>query len=126
MDAIEVSSGNAASGEKNPVRAKINVPEKEAYNLSLAQGIKKAVTCPVICVGGFRSLVIAEKAVAKDGMDFIALARPLIREPDLPLKWMNHETDKAQCISCNKCFMPGMTRGGIYCVVRKKAESQTS
>jgi len=64
--------------------------------------------------------------VAEDGMDFIALARPLIREPDLPNQWITHETDRAQCISCNKCFMPGMTRGGIYCVVRKKAESQAS
>lgn len=126
MDAIEVSSGNAASGEKNPARTKINAPEKEAYNLSLAKGIKKAVTCPVICVGGFRSLAVAEKAVAKDGVDFIALARPLIREPDLPLKWMNHETDSAQCISCNKCFMPGMTRGGIYCVAKRRTETPAS
>lgn len=64
--------------------------------------------------------------MAKDGMDFIALARPLIREPDLPNKWMNRETGRAQCISCNKCFMPGMTRGGIYCVAKRKTETPAS
>lgn len=124
IDAVEVSSGTAASGKNGPVRTKINSPEKEAYNLALAQAIKKEVACPVICVGGFRSLGIAQKAVAEDGMDFIALSRPLIREPDLAKKWMTHETAASGCISCNRCFMPGMTRGGIYCVAREKAESK--
>ena len=126
IDAIEVSSGNAASGKKGPARTKINTPELEAYNLDLALGIKKAVTCPVICVGGFRSRAVAEKTIAEDGLDFISLSRPLIREPDLPNKWLSHETDKADCISCNKCFIPGMTKGGIYCVANKKTESPLS
>ncbi len=126
IDAIEVSSGNAASGEKGPARTKINAPEKEAYNLDLALGIKKVVSCPVIPVGGFRSLSVAKKAIGEDGMDFISLSRPLIREPDLPNKWINNETDKADCISCNKCFIPGMTKGGIYCVAQKKAEDPSS
>lgn len=120
IDAIEISSGTAASGEKGPARKKINSPEKEAYNLDLALCIKKKVSCPVICVGGFRSLPIAQKAIAEDGMDFIALSRPLIREPDLPKKWANNETGSAECISCNKCFMPGLSKGGIYCVAKKK------
>jgi len=119
IDAIEVSAGSGASGKKGPARKKINSPAKEAYNLDLAVDIKKNVTCPVISVGGFRSLKIAQNAIAA-GIDFIALSRPLIREPDLPQKWQNNETDHAQCISCNKCFIPGMTRGGIYCVVQKK------
>ncbi len=126
IDAIEVSSGNAASGKKGPARTKINAPELEAYNLDLALGIKKIVTCPVICVGGFRSLSIAKKAVAEDGMDFISLSRPLIREPDLPNKWMNSKSHKADCLSCNKCFIPGMTKGGIYCVAKKKEEMPSS
>ncbi|MBU1344793.1 MAG: NADH:flavin oxidoreductase [Proteobacteria bacterium] len=120
INAIEVSSGSAASGKKGPAREKINSLEKEAYNLDLALAVKKNVSCPVICVGGFRSLLIAQKAVAEQGMDFISLSRPLIREPDLPKKWQNNETDSAECISCNKCFIPGMSKGGIYCVAKKK------
>lgn len=119
IDAIEISSGSSASGKKGPARRKINSPEKEAYNLELALSIKKEISCPVICVGGFRTLDIAQKAIT-DGMDFISLSRPLIREPDLPEKWVCNETDSSQCISCNKCFIPGLSKGGIYCVAKKK------
>ncbi|NOX34016.1 MAG: NADH:flavin oxidoreductase [Deltaproteobacteria bacterium] len=120
IDAIEVSSGTAASGKKGPARKQINSPEKEAYNLDLALAIKKQVSCPVISVGGFRSLQIAQNAISEDSMDFISLSRPLIREPDLPKKWENNETDCAGCVSCNKCFIPGLSKGGIYCVPGEK------
>ncbi len=118
IDAIEVSSGSPASGDKGPAREQINSADKEAYNLSLAKAIKQHVACPVICVGGFRSLDISQKAIDTEGMDFIALARPLIREPDLAQKWQIRQSDKAECISCNKCFFPGMTKGGIECVAK--------
>lgn len=120
MDAIEVSYGTVASGKLNPARGKINEPAKEAYNLDLALAIKQRITCPVICVGGFRSSQIACAAVETHGMDFIALSRPLIREPSLPHLWEKNEKDTAACISCNGCFKPGIARGGIYCVAEKK------
>ncbi len=63
IDAIEISSGTSASGAKGPARTKINNPDKEAYNLKLAQQIKKAVNCPVMVVGGIRSFEVAEKAI---------------------------------------------------------------
>lgn len=119
IDAIEVSSGTAVSGDMGPARKKIDAPDKEAYNLSLAREIKKRVACPVISVGGFRSLDVAQQAVGEHGMDFTALSRPLIRQPDLPNLWANNESITCTCISCNKCFMPGLTKGGIYCVPLK-------
>ncbi len=121
MDAIEISSGTSASGKLNPARGKINGPEKEAYNLELALAIKQKVTCPVICVGGFRSSQIACAAVETHGIDFIALSRPLIREPNLPRLWEETPEYTAACISCNGCFKPGLAEGGIYCVAEKKA-----
>ncbi len=54
----------------------------------------------------------------------IALSRPLIREPNLPLRWTGDDTSPARCISCNKCFMAGIKEGGIYCVVQKKADEK--
>jgi len=50
IDAIEISTGTPASGEKGPARGKINKPEKEAYNLDLARRVKAAVDCPVMVV----------------------------------------------------------------------------
>ena len=105
-----------------PARKKVNAPEKEAYNLALAQGLKSRVSCSIICVGGFRSRNVAEKAVSQNQADFISMSRPLIREPDLPRKWQENQSDRSQCISCNKCFIPGLTKGGIYCVPQKKQD----
>jgi 2,4-dienoyl-CoA reductase-like NADH-dependent reductase (Old Yellow Enzyme family) len=120
IDAIEISAGTPASGEQSPARVTINKPEKEAYNLALALRIKEVVRCPVMVVGGFRSYEVAEKAVRDSGMDYISMARPLIREPDLPNRWLKGNRAPATCISCNSCFKPGLKEGGIYCVVEKK------
>ncbi len=119
IDLIEVSSGTGASGDKTPVRTGINKPEKEAYNLTYAQKIKEAVNCKIIAVGGFRSLETAENAVADTGLDGISLSRPLIREPNLAARWKSGDTSPSTCISCNKCFVPGLKKKGIYCVVDK-------
>jgi 2,4-dienoyl-CoA reductase-like NADH-dependent reductase (Old Yellow Enzyme family) len=120
IDAIEVSAGTPASGEQSPARVKIDEPGKEAYNLEQARRIKEAVTCPVMVVGGFRSYEVARKAVNDDGMDYITMARPFIREPHLALRWKQGDTSPAKCISCNGCFKPGLKEGGIYCVVEAK------
>jgi 2,4-dienoyl-CoA reductase-like NADH-dependent reductase (Old Yellow Enzyme family) len=126
IDAIEVSAGTPASGAENPAREKINKPEKEAYNLELARRIKNAVSCPVMVVGGFRSFEIAQKTIRDDGMDYIAMARPLIREPDLPNRWHQGDHITAKCISCNSCFGPGLEEGGIYCVIEKKEQEKAA
>ena len=122
--AIEVSAGTAGSGKLGPVRSKINAPEKEAYNLELARGIKAQVTCPVMVVGGFRSYSVAQEALERDEMDYIAMSRPLIREPHLPDRWRNGDHSPSTCISCNKCFIPGLKEGGIYCVAEKKEKAR--
>ncbi len=124
IDAIEVSSGNSASGIKNgPLRMKINRPEKEAWNLDYARRVKDAVDCPVMVVGGFRSYDVCEKIIARDGIDYVTMSRPLIREPDLPSRWRKGDRVPAGCISCNRCFQPGVEEGGIYCMADKKEKA---
>lgn len=124
IDAIEISAGTPASGDETPVRIKIDKPEKEAYNLGLARKVKGIVTCPVMVVGGFRSYEVAERALREDKVDYISMARPLIREPDLPARWHKGDKGSAKCISCNGCFKPGLKEGGIYCVVEKKEKEE--
>ncbi len=126
INAIEVSAGTSASGEKSPVRRKINKSEKEAYNLKLARRIKEAVSCLLMVVGGFRSYRVAEKAIRDYCMDYISMARPLIREPGLANRWLQGDRKRAMCISCNKCFMPGREEGGIYCVIEKKKQEKAA
>ncbi|MBE0501199.1 MAG: NADH:flavin oxidoreductase [Desulfuromonadales bacterium] len=117
IDAIEVSSGTAAAGALSPVRQLIDRPEQEAYNADYARAIKQAVKAPVMVVGGIRSPAIAEELLKGGAVDFVALSRPLIREPDLVNRWQADATHRATCISCNGCFRPGLKEGGIRCIV---------
>ncbi|MCP4687442.1 MAG: NADH:flavin oxidoreductase, partial [Desulfobacterales bacterium] len=107
-------------GDNGPARGKINKPEREAYNLGPAREVKAAVDCPVMVVGGFRSYDVSENAIGDGGMDYVSMARPLIREPGLPNRWIKGDRDPAKCISCGKCFVPGLEEGGIYCVMEKR------
>jgi 2,4-dienoyl-CoA reductase-like NADH-dependent reductase (Old Yellow Enzyme family) len=120
IDAIEVSGGTAASGERTPARTRIDSPEKEAYHRTLARGIKEQVRIPVGVVGGLRSPATLEDILLAGDADFFSMARPLIREPGLVNRWSSGDRSKARCISCNGCFLPGMKEGGIYCVVERK------
>jgi 2,4-dienoyl-CoA reductase-like NADH-dependent reductase (Old Yellow Enzyme family) len=119
VDALEISSGTPASGALSPVRQGIETREQEAYNLSLAYRIKGAVSCPVMVVGGLRTFELAAGIVRREEADYIALARPFIREPHLARRWQEGDEARARCISCNGCFKPGLKEGGIYCIVDK-------
>jgi 2,4-dienoyl-CoA reductase-like NADH-dependent reductase (Old Yellow Enzyme family) len=123
IDCIEVSGGTPASGNMTPARTKINTPEKEAYNLSLASQFRSAVKCPIMVVGGFRSFEVAEKTI-QESADYISMARPFIREPGLAKRWQEGDRSPARCISCNSCFTPGLKEGGIYCIVEKKEQEK--
>ena len=120
IDAIEVSGGTSASGERVPVRIRIDKPAREAYNLALAVEIKKAVQCPIMAIGGFRSPEVINKSLIEGWTDYVSMARPFIREPRLINRWKEGDRSPARCISCNGCFRPGLREGGIYCVVEKK------
>ncbi len=66
------------------------------------------IESPVILVGGIRSFSTAEEILAQEMADFVAMSRPLIRQPDLPNLWLSDtRQDKADCISCNACFPVG-------------------
>jgi len=104
IDAIEVSGGIVESKpEERPVRMKIDTPEKEAYFREFSREFKKELKVPIMLVGGIRSRSVAEEILQKQEADLISLSRPLIREPDLPKKWMKGK-EKSDCISCNECM----------------------
>lgn len=117
IDAIEVSSGTGAAGDLTPARQKIDSPAQEAYNAANARAIKQVVKVPVMTVGGIRSPQLAEDLLVRGDADFVAMSRPLIREPDLVNQWHADFSHRATCISCNGCFRPGFKEGGIRCVV---------
>lgn len=125
ISAIEVSGALMESilyeGNLGTSRFKISKIEDEAYFLNEAKTIKNEIgETPVILVGGIRSLEVVNK-VLEEGIDFVALSRPFIREPDLITKWKNGLSDKADCISCNSCYRYDKPKGN-KCEVLKRLE----
>ena len=100
--AIEISGGMFESG-KMTVRPNIEKEEQEAYFRKAAGLFARELVIPVILVGGIRTRSIAEDILQKEDAELISFSRPLIREPDLPLKFMQGK-ERADCISCNNCM----------------------
>jgi len=113
-NAIEMSGGLAGT-EVGPARMKIFSREQEAYHRSYAETISNDNNIPIILVGGIRSLDIAQDIVKNTNIQAVSLARPLISEPDLVLKWKNNTQLISRCISCNKCFESGVSK----CILNK-------
>ena len=124
IDAIEVSSGTAGSGDGVPVRKRISSEEREAYNADFARQIKPAVNVPVMLVGGLRTFSVIQGLLDEGVADLFSLSRPFIREPDLVNIWEKDPSHRSTCTSCNLCFRPGMREGGIYCVPEKKLQER--
>ncbi|CAG36109.1 NADH:flavin oxidoreductase [Desulfotalea psychrophila] len=123
IDAIEMSGGTLESEELIPSRVgTATSAEREVYYRKAAEAFrKKKIAVPLILVGGFLSLYIAEEVVASGLADFVALSRALVREPHLVKRWAAGDRKKATCISCNKCFLTLAMPEGLYCAVEKKA-----
>ena len=124
LDAIELSGGLLTGKKLSPSRIGINSAEKEAYFREELSAFKKKIRIPLILIGGIRSVEVAEQLVADGSTDYIAMSRPLIREPDLVSRWKSGDRRRAECKSDNLCFGPGLEGGGIYCVSREHEKTK--
>jgi 2,4-dienoyl-CoA reductase-like NADH-dependent reductase (Old Yellow Enzyme family) len=115
IDAIEVSGGMRdcliRTEEElgfRPVPApeshtRIKNSDKQSYFLKYAERLQ--VDIPVILVGGNRDIESLERLVRQGKVEFVALCRPLISEPDLPNRWLEGRgSSGTDCISCNSCI----------------------
>jgi 2,4-dienoyl-CoA reductase-like NADH-dependent reductase (Old Yellow Enzyme family) len=76
----------------------------EAYFRPYAQALKARVGIPVILVGGVRSTEVMTDVLQSGDADFLAMARPFVREPDLPAKLAAGKRGLVDCVSCNICL----------------------
>jgi 2,4-dienoyl-CoA reductase-like NADH-dependent reductase (Old Yellow Enzyme family) len=80
-------------------------PRPEAYFVPSTRRLRERVRCTVICIGGLRRIETME-AVIRDGVaDFVSLARPFVREPDLVRRVAHGKRGLVACTSCNICLM---------------------
>jgi 2,4-dienoyl-CoA reductase-like NADH-dependent reductase (Old Yellow Enzyme family) len=120
VDAIELSGGTFHSGKCIPSRRGKLLPEEEGYYKEEAKKYKEKIKVPLILVGGIRSLEVAEKFLQEGICDYIALCRPLIREPELINRWKSGDKRAASCISDNLCYRPIREGKGMYCLTEER------
>lgn len=89
-------------------------PFEEAFFLPYARQFRAALSMPLILLGGINRLDTIEKAV-DEGFAFVAMARALLRQPDLVNRMRDGTATESLCIHCNKC-MPTIYRG-THCVL---------
>ena len=89
-------------------------PFEEAYFLNFARQFREALDMPLILLGGINNLDTINRAL-REGFAFVAMARALLREPDLIEKMRKGVSTEGLCIHCNKC-MPTIY-SGTRCVL---------
>ncbi len=136
-DALEISSFimEVAMHEKIssvPPEAPRDVRKRglEAFNLGYAKKIKSALKqdpstdIPIILVGGLYRYENVQSIIENEGIEFCAMCRPLISQPDLPKIWMNGPPyPESECIHCNLCtkeLIKGVRSKGLRCIYKEK------
>lgn len=89
-------------------------PYRDAYLLEDARQIRAAVKLPMILLGGITDKPAMDLAM-REGFEYVAMARSLLREPDLVNRISKDATTPSLCIHCNKCMPTNFT--GTRCVL---------
>ncbi|MBC2640514.1 MULTISPECIES: NADH:flavin oxidoreductase [unclassified Rhodococcus (in: high G+C Gram-positive bacteria)] len=89
-------------------------PYRDLFMLEHARQIRAAVTLPLVLLGGVTDRAGMDTAMA-EGFEFVAMARALLREPDLVNRIRSEPRARSLCIHCNKC-MPTIF-SGARCVL---------
>jgi len=89
-------------------------PFEEAFLLPFARQFLAALDLPLVYLGGVNKLDTVNQMLG-EGFAFVAMARALLREPDLLRRWDKGEVHDGLCVHCNKCMPTIYT--GTRCVL---------
>ena len=101
-----------------------NYPYHELYFRDEANRVRDRIQCQLVYIGGCSTMDSLEQ-VMRDGIDFVQLGRPLLKDPN----YVNNakkalEADKrydSGCIHCNRCVSLIDAPGGIRCPLNDEA-----
>ena len=100
-DAIHVSACSYGSYATGMMISPMAIPD--APLARLAEQVRAAVSIPVIAADKIRSPELAEELIAHGVANFVALARPLLADPDWPEKARTGRLAAInKCIACNQ------------------------
>ncbi len=89
---------------------------EEAFFLPQARQVRAEVDLPLMLLGGITRLDTMRRA-RREGFELVAMARALLREPDLPARLAAGDSDAGVCVPCNRCMVE-MERDATRCVFR--------
>ncbi|WP_031027786.1 NADH:flavin oxidoreductase [Streptomyces albus] len=89
-------------------------PYQDAYLLDKARLFRAELGLPLVLLGGITDRAAMDLAMA-EGFSFVAMARALLREPDLVDRIRRDAATPSLCIHCNKCMPTHFT--GTRCVL---------
>jgi len=93
----------------------------DAHNLAVARAVKHVVSVPVMTVGRIHDPALAEEILERGDADLIAMARPLLADPELPNKVRDGDAAAVRrCISCQNCI-DSMETGSMCCAVNGRS-----
>ena len=75
----------------------------EGFNLRYARDFKKALSIPVLCVGGFLTRPAMEAAIEQGLCDAVSIGRGFIANP-LLYQHLRDGTAGPRCVDCNACI----------------------
>ncbi len=98
-------------GMRTPVGKRFfkSYPFEEAFLREKALAFREAVSMPLIMLGGINNRATIDRAMT-EGFEFVAMARALLREPDLPNRMAADAAAEGICIHCNQCMPTIYTR----------------
>ena len=98
------------------------------FNIGRAKRIKEVVNVPVIGVGRFTDLPLADEVIGRGEADLVAFGRQFLADPDFILKSREGRSeDVRRCIACNQGCIERLIlgEGNIRCAINPETGQET-
>ena len=112
VDSIEVSEGLEEDFFHH-----IRLDAMSPYYLEEGRQAKKALSTPVLLVGGMRKLSDMQAVIEEGTADAISMCRPFIMNPYLVKNLREGTSDSSECTSCNECSGARRKPGELKCAL---------
>ncbi|GAA4687102.1 hypothetical protein [Nocardioides nanhaiensis] len=98
-------------------------PYRDSYLLEDARQVRAAIGLPIVLLGGITDRAGIDRAV-REGFEYVAMGRALLREPDLVARMEADATTPSLCIHCNTCMPTKFT--GTRCVLVDRGTTRSA
>jgi len=98
-------------------------PYRDAYLLEHARQVRASISTPMVLLGGIAGRASMDLAM-DEGFEFVAMARALLREPDLVNRIAADAATPSLCVHVNRCMPTNFV--GTHCPVIAEGSSRSA